>query len=177
MKLAHFGRSFEAKRRRRSLPSDPCTASARIDLAHRVLDDRKYIHLCSTSDARGISRSCKDRPTTGWRRSCRQLVQLFDSFKSLVIDPRPVAGLGQSWHRWSCEFPGQMNHNDTREHTEDVVTSQQNELLHVQFRRECCCVNEKAPFRVASQMSPKSMHVPETDASKRQWSDGASTVD
>ena len=40
-----------------------------------------------------------------------------------------------------------------------------------------CCVNEKAPFRVASQMSPKSMYVPETDTSKRQWSDGASTVD
>ena len=35
----------------------------------------------------------------------------------------------------------------------------------------------KTPFRVASQMSPKSMHVPETDTSKRQWSDGASTGD
>ena len=31
-----------------------------------------------------------------------------------------------------------MNHNDTREHTEDVVTSQQNELLYDQFRREEC---------------------------------------
>ena len=29
------------------------------------------IYLCRTSDARGICRSCKDRPTTGWRRSCR----------------------------------------------------------------------------------------------------------
>ena len=29
-----------------------------------------------------------------------------------------------------------MNHYDTRKHTEDVVTSPQNELLHVQFRRE-----------------------------------------
>ena len=41
--------------------------------------------------------------------------------------------LGQSWRRWSCEFPVQMDHYDTRKH---VVTSQQNELLHVQFRRE-----------------------------------------
>ena len=34
LQFAHFGRPFEAKKRRRSLLSDPCAASARINLAH-----------------------------------------------------------------------------------------------------------------------------------------------
>ena len=37
--------------------------------------------------------------------------------------------------------------------------------------------DKKTPFRVASQMSRESMHVPETDTSKRQFSDCASTAD
>ena len=107
MKLAHIGRPFEAKRRRRSPLSNPCAAR-----------------------------------------------------KSSVIDPRPVAGLGQSWHRWSCEFPGQMNHSDTRKHTEDVVTSQQNELLYDKFRKRRLRLIEKLRFALQARCRGRACMIP-----------------
>ena len=60
LQFAHFGRPLEAKRRRRSL------------LVQSLCRERQN-QSCTSS---ALSRSCKDRPTTGWRRSCRLLPQL-----------------------------------------------------------------------------------------------------
>ena len=127
--------------------SDPCVTSAGINLTHRVHDCQTSIHVCSNNKMLSKNQYfwCPEHLEelqVETDDSVAAIVQTLaaagDSGKNSVIDPRLAAGLQQSWHRWSCEFPGHMNHNNIRKRIEDVVTSQQNELLNVQFRREEC---------------------------------------
>ena len=146
MQLALIGRSFEAKRRRRSPVRSLC--HERWDQSYTSSARLPDIHPCVQQQQNAVQEPVLLGPEhleelqVETDDSVAAIVQTLaaagDSGKNSVIDPRLAAGLQRSWHRWSCEFPGHMNHNNIRMRIEDVVTSQQNELLGVQFRREEC---------------------------------------
>ena len=53
-----------------------------------------------------------------------------------------------------------MNHSDTRKHTEDVVTSQQNELLYDKFRKRRLRLIEKLRFALQARCRGRACMIP-----------------